>query len=120
MKEGPQDSPGRRREQPTGALFRMRERILTVADPFELASESVDPRWLRRRVLAWFDAHGRDFPWRERRDPYRVLIAEILLQRTRADLVRPAFEEFIARYPNAASLAAAKPSDVIRLLRPLG
>jgi A/G-specific adenine glycosylase len=91
-----------------------------VADLFEPASEGIDPRWLRRRVLAWFDEHGRDFPWRERRDPYRVLIAEILLQRTRADLVPLVFERFIARYPDALSLARATPDQVVRLLRPLG
>jgi A/G-specific adenine glycosylase len=71
-------------------------------------------------VLDWFDEHGRDFPWRERPGPYRVLIAELLLQRTRADLVLSMYERFIARYPNAAALAGARPREVVSFLRPLG
>ena len=88
--------------------------------PSAQAGESVDKRWLRRQVLAWFDGHGRVFPWRERPDPYRVLVAEILLQRTRADLVLPVYEQFIARYPEPESLATARPAEVVDLLRPLG
>lgn len=85
-----------------------------------IAATGPDRRWLRRRVLAWFERNGRTFPWRERTEPYRVLTAEILLQRTRADLVEPVYERFTARYPDAGSLARADPADVIRLLRPLG
>jgi A/G-specific adenine glycosylase len=79
-----------------------------------------EKRWLRRRVLTWFDKHGRDFPWRSQPEPYSVLIAELLLQRTRADLVLRVYESFLARYPDAAALAAADPDDIISFLRPLG
>jgi A/G-specific adenine glycosylase len=87
------------------------------------AEDDIEPehaRWLRRRVRAWFKASGRSFPWRERRDPYRVLIAELLLQRTRADLVLPLYEEFVALYPNPSALAAADEREVLDFLRPLG
>jgi A/G-specific adenine glycosylase len=84
------------------------------------AVAGVDKRWLRRCALRWFDEHGRLFPWRGRSDPYRVLIAETMLQRTRADLVVPTYQEFISRYPDPRSLASAEPAAVIRLLRPLG
>jgi A/G-specific adenine glycosylase len=77
-------------------------------------------RWLRRRVLAWFRGHGRDFPWRETDDPYHVLIAELLLQRTRADLVEPLYHRFLAVYPDAHALAKAEPAETEELLRPLG
>jgi A/G-specific adenine glycosylase len=79
-----------------------------------------DPAWLRRRLLSWFRDCGRSFPWRDTTDPYVVLIAELLLQRTRADLVEPVFNRFIASYPDACQLARADPIDVVELLRPLG
>jgi A/G-specific adenine glycosylase len=79
-----------------------------------------EKRWLTTSVLKWFEASGRTFPWRERRDPYRVLIAELLLQRTRADLVLPLYEEFLQRYPDAVALAKATPEEVVECLRPLG
>jgi A/G-specific adenine glycosylase len=71
-------------------------------------------------VLAWFDSTGRDFPWRNSRDPYSVLIAELLLQRTRADLIGPLYREFLDAFPNAAALAAADQQEIDALLRPLG
>lgn len=77
-------------------------------------------RWLTTKVLAWFEASGRKFPWRDRRDPYRVLIAELLLQRTRADLVLPLYERFLRRYPDPEALARATPNEVVEFLRPLG
>ena len=77
-------------------------------------------RWLRRRVLAWFDDEGRSFPWRIANDPYAVLIAELLLQRTRADLVPATFESFLSDYPHAHALASADAADVVEALRPLG
>jgi A/G-specific adenine glycosylase len=79
-----------------------------------------DSEWLRRRVLRWFRQSGRDFSWRRTRDPYCVLIAEVLLQRTRADLVEPIYRRFVSKYPNAEALAAEDSTDVIELLRPLG
>lgn len=79
-----------------------------------------EKRWLRRRALDWFDKDGRDFPWRRQPDPYPVLVAELLLQRTRADLVLRLYESFLARYPNAAALAVAEPDDIVSFLRPLG
>jgi A/G-specific adenine glycosylase len=79
-----------------------------------------DTRWASRRVRTWFGRHGREFPWRQTSDPFHILIAELLLQRTRADLVPDAFTRFIGRYPDPASLAVADESDVVDLLRPLG
>jgi A/G-specific adenine glycosylase len=81
---------------------------------------AADKRWLTTNVLTWFAASGRKFPWRERRDPYRVLIAELLLQRTRADLVVQLYERFLHRYPNPYVLARAAPEEVVDFLRPLG
>ena len=75
---------------------------------------------LRRRVLRWFRAEGRDFPWRHTHDPWEVLLAELMLQRTRADLVPRVYQEALRRYPTAAAFADAPPADLEELLRPLG
>jgi A/G-specific adenine glycosylase len=90
-----------------------------VEDAADTMSQS-DTRWARSRVRTWFGQHGREFPWRQTSDPFHILIAELLLQRTRADLVPDVFTRFIDRYPDATSLAAAGESDVVELLRPLG
>lgn len=86
-------------------------------------ARTVDPKdvaWLRRQVRAWFKLHGRSFPWRCTRDPYKVLVAELLLQRTRADLVAAIYPKFIASYPDAKALAEADAAELVEVLRPLG
>jgi A/G-specific adenine glycosylase len=76
--------------------------------------------WLRRRVLGWARCHGRDFVWRRSRDPYDVLLAEVLLHRTRADVVEPTFLLLRGAFPTAEQLAQADEDFVATLLRPLG
>lgn len=75
---------------------------------------------LRERLLAWFDQHGRNYPWRETSDPYRILVAEVLLHRTRAEQVVPVYEKFIRRFPDPESLARAERGEVMKILHPLG
>jgi A/G-specific adenine glycosylase len=72
------------------------------------------------RVLAWFDAHGRHFPWRETRDPYRTMVAEVMLQQTQTGRVAPAYEGFLQRFPSLDRLAHAPAMDVIQAWRGLG
>jgi A/G-specific adenine glycosylase len=72
------------------------------------------------RLMLWWQGARRGFPWRERRDPYSVLIAEVLLHRTRAEQVVPVYTEFLRRYPDIPALAAALPGEVVEILRPLG
>lgn len=74
----------------------------------------------RCQILEWAGRHGRDFPWRHTEDPYRVLVAEMMLRRTRADQVVPVYQRFVARFPDVASLAAASEAEAAALLRPLG
>ena len=74
----------------------------------------------QRRLLRWYATHGRDLPWRRTRDPYRVLVSEIMLQQTQVDRVIPKYHEFLERYPTLQSLAAARTADVKRTWRPLG
>jgi len=77
-------------------------------------------RRFRRGLLRWYDRHRRDLPWRRTRDPYRVLVSEIMLQQTQVERVIPKYHEFLARYPTLAELAAADVDDVRRTWYPLG
>ena len=82
-----------------------------------------EPRAIRafqRRLLAWYRAHGRDLPWRHTRQPYRILVSEIMLQQTQVHRVLPKYRQFLRRYPTLASLAAADVHEVRRLWYPLG
>jgi A/G-specific adenine glycosylase len=75
---------------------------------------------LEEALLAWFDEHGRDLPWRQTRDPYAILVSEVMLQQTQGARVIPRYLAFLERWPTAASLAAASPADVIREWQGLG
>src|SRR2546423_3072951 len=65
------------------------------------------------RLLGWFGAHARALPWRETRDPYAILVSEVMLQQTQVERVVPRFARFLERWPTIESLAAAKTGDVI-------
>jgi A/G-specific adenine glycosylase len=80
----------------------------------------VDVPWFRRRLLEWGREHRRSFPWRETDDPWRVLVAEVLLQRSRGKTVAKVYEEFVRRWPDAAALSRARESSITAVIRPLG
>jgi A/G-specific adenine glycosylase len=67
-----------------------------------------------RALLVWFRANRRPLPWRTQRDPYRIWVAEVLLQQTRVRQAVPYYERFVARFPSVRSLAAATRSDVLK------
>lgn len=75
---------------------------------------------VRSKLLAWYDAHRRDLPWRRTRDPYRILVSEFLLQRTRIASGTPYYERFMARFPTVEDLAAAPLDDVLAVWEGLG
>jgi A/G-specific adenine glycosylase len=75
---------------------------------------------LQQRVLTWYSREQRVLPWRGSRDPYAVLVSEIMLQQTQVERVIPKFLEFLEAFPSFASLAAATRSEVIRAWAPLG
>jgi A/G-specific adenine glycosylase len=77
-------------------------------------------RSFQRRVLAWYAAHGRDFPWRKTRDPYAILVSEILSHQTQISRVVPVYEAVLARYPTAQAMAAAPVDAVKAITDPLG
>jgi len=71
-------------------------------------------------LLTWFSQNGRDLPWRHTRDPYAILVSEVMLQQTQVARVVPRYLAFLERWPTAESLAAATPADVIREWQGLG
>jgi len=71
-------------------------------------------------LLAWFAAHERDLPWRRTRDPYAILVSEVMLQQTQVERVLPRYREWVERWPTVESLAGASPADVIRAWQGLG
>ena len=75
---------------------------------------------MEERLLAWFAEHRRDLPWRRTRDPYCVLVSEVMLQQTQVPRVIPRYVDWIERWPTAESLAAASRADVIRAWQGLG
>ena len=74
----------------------------------------------QRRLLPWYRRHRRDLPWRKTRDPYRILVSEIMLQQTQVDRVIPKYHEFLDRYPTLADLARAPAKEVKKVWYPLG
>ena len=75
---------------------------------------------LHDHILGWYAEHRRDLPWRRTRDPYAVLVSEIMLQQTQVPRVIPKFEEFLGVWPRLEDLAAAELADVLRVWRGLG
>ena len=82
--------------------------------------EQARSRSLSRRLLRWYDRSGRDLPWRRRRDPYAVLVSEVMLQQTQVSRVLPAYTAFLRRFPTLAALARAPLGDVLRSWSGLG
>jgi A/G-specific adenine glycosylase len=74
----------------------------------------------QRSLLAWYDAHARDLPWRQSRDPYRVWLSEIMLQQTRVAAVIEHYHEFLRRFPTVQKLAAAREASVLAAWSGLG
>ena len=72
------------------------------------------------QLLAWFQANGRDLPWRHTRDPYAILVSECMAQQTQVDRVVPRWGRWLERWPTVEDLAAASPADVIREWQGLG
>ncbi|HEU5220056.1 MAG TPA: A/G-specific adenine glycosylase [Gemmatimonadales bacterium] len=72
----------------------------------------VHGRLFRRRLISWFRRHGRNLPWRGTRDPYHVLVSEVMLQQTQVSRVEGYYGRFLAEFPDVKSLARASPARV--------
>ncbi|MDQ3850961.1 MAG: A/G-specific adenine glycosylase, partial [Actinomycetota bacterium] len=68
---------------------------------------------LQDAILDWYAEHGRDLPWRRTRDPYAILVSEVMLQQTQVARVLGRYERWLERWPTADALAAAPRSEVL-------
>lgn len=75
---------------------------------------------LIRCILTWYRKSARRLPWRRTRNPYRILVSEIMSQQTQVSRVLEKYPRFLKRFPNLQTLAAAKTSDVIRAWQGMG
>jgi A/G-specific adenine glycosylase len=75
---------------------------------------------MERLLLDWFEINARDLPWRRTRDPYAVLVSEVMLQQTQVERVVPRYRSWLKRWPTVEALARASPADVIREWQGLG
>jgi A/G-specific adenine glycosylase len=71
-------------------------------------------------LLGWYTRNGRDLPWRRTRDPYAILVSEVMLQQTQVERVVPRYLAWLERWPTVEALAAAAPADAIREWQGLG
>ncbi len=82
---------------------------------------SMTPSRFRKLVLDYYRAHGRDtLPWRKTRDPYRILVSEVMLQQTQVERVIPFYERFVIRFPDVRALSRAPLASVLREWQGLG
>jgi A/G-specific adenine glycosylase len=95
------------------------KRTRRQTDPSPLPDRPLRLRF-QRRLLAWYRRHQRDLPWRKTRDPYRILVSEIMLQQTQVERVIPKYHEFLHRYPTLEELASAPVEEVKKTWYPLG
>jgi A/G-specific adenine glycosylase len=75
---------------------------------------------VQQRLLEWYAAQARDLPWRRSRDPYAILVAEVMLQQTQVERVIPKWHAWLDRFPTLEALAAASRADAIRQWQGLG
>jgi A/G-specific adenine glycosylase len=86
----------------------------------QVYTETAFRRSVRRRLFRWYSAEKRDLPWRRTRDPYAILVSEVMLQQTQVRRVVPAYAAFLGRFPTLASLARASLGEVLRAWSGLG
>ena len=91
----------------------------TTIDDFSQISER-QIKCFRQQLLTWSQQNFREFPWRKTSEPYPILIAEFLLQKTDANKVLPVYKKFLAKYPTLQDLATANVEEIATLLKSLG
>ena len=75
---------------------------------------------MREELLAWYQENRRDLPWRRTRDPYAILVSEVMLQQTQVERVVPRYLAWLERWPTVEALAAARAAEAIREWQGLG
>jgi A/G-specific adenine glycosylase len=85
-----------------------------------MGAQPRDVARIHARLLEWYAINGRDLPWRRTRDPYAILVAEVMLQQTQVDRVIPRWFAWLERFPTTHALARASRADAIRAWQGLG
>lgn len=75
---------------------------------------------IARLLSAWFEVHQRPLPWRGTRDPYRILVSEVMLQQTQVATIAPRYRSFLRRFPTVQALAMAREGEVLKAWEGLG
>src|SRR5918998_3395486 len=86
----------------------------SVAKKLEYRTKTIDAQKaeaLRRTLISWFRENGRDLPWRRTRDPWRILVSEVMLQQIQVARAVPFYESFVALFPTPRALAEAPLSE---------
>ncbi len=98
----------------------MTARRSTVKTEFEIVMSPKETGAFCSSLLRWYRKHGRDLPWRRTRDPYAVLVSELMLQQTQVATVIPYYEKWLRQFPDFAALARASQQDVLHAWQGLG
>lgn len=77
-------------------------------------------REIQQTILVWYKQSGRQLPWRQTTDPYKILVSEMMLQQTQVDRVIPKYDAFLKQFPTVTSLATAQTADVLKMWSGLG
>jgi A/G-specific adenine glycosylase len=93
---------------------------MTISSDSDRDGHTADLLDIHQALMSWFSEAARDLPWRHTRDPYRILVAEVMLQQTQVDRVIPKYQAFLKRFPTIEALAAAPTAEVIRMWSGLG
>lgn len=119
--DAPPDAPARRRapSPPPAAAAPARDPA-EVAAAARLPWSAADVTRFRAALLAHYDEHQREMPWRGETDPYRIWVSEVMLQQTRVETVRERYGAFLARFPTLRALAAATEAEVLKAWEGLG
>ena len=94
--------------------------FVSVSERRSITGPQRSLRVVEDRLLRWFEENARDLPWRHTRDPYAILVSEVMAQQTQVERVVPRWQRWLARWPTIEALAAASPADVIREWQGLG
>ena len=77
-------------------------------------------KFFQKSIFTWWNSHKRDLPWRHTRDPYWIMVSEVMLQQTQVLRVIAKYAEFIQAFPMVRDLAQASPADVLRIWKGMG
>ena len=107
--------------KPNVNMEKQRSEYFSVADDGTLHVQTDETvQRIQVALLGWYRAHRRALPWRKTKSPYRIFLAEMMLQQTQVERVIPKYQDFLSRFPTVRQLAAAPLADIIRLWAGLG